>query len=224
MRVRVHVRCARVTGCQVTWALEWNVARVPPLLFPVLSSSCRFFFISLPHFYPSWFSPLTPSFRPRYSLPIISLQLFHSLQISITGNQLHFDFTLKVRISRSKMDRCRSYVQRHPTLTNAAASGFISGTLTYFSCYIDAIVSQFYSGIQMHFFCEPAVLFKLSPFVHSFGSIVTYEARFNKNKFKISTADVGNMYRSKCKFILLQKNTFWSNRFSVNSIERLFMQ
>ena len=41
------------------------------------------------------------------------------------------------------------------------------------------------------FFCEPAVLFKLLPFVHSFCSIVAYEGRFHKDILKITTVLVG---------------------------------
>lgn len=44
-------------GFEVSWALEWNVAWMPPRLFPILSSSRQLIFISHLHFCPSSFSP-----------------------------------------------------------------------------------------------------------------------------------------------------------------------
>lgn len=144
-------------GCQVTRALEWLVAFRPPLLYPH-SGSLQFHFNvpSPPH--------------PPYSPPVISPKLFHSLQVRAEIAQLHWDFALKDRTSRSKIDE---------PATNSLQ--FISQRSPFFSRHKDAIISPFCSGIQIFFSCEPAVLFRCFSFVWSRCTKAACKARFSKS-------------------------------------------
>lgn len=101
-----------------------------------------------------------------YSMPIISLQLFHSHKISITSTQLHSNFAPKVGSSRSKIDRCRQCVQPHPahtkTLLHLDSSQVLYSSHPFFWLYrCNSLAVQtsntdiFFVSLQSYLNCFP---------------------------------------------------------------------